>query len=473
MTEPFSVPRMAGLPAPSLSDYDAGVGVRSLTGEVQLDPRTMSSGGGNQMGFVPKVPAHVLHLDPETGEELGRNENGMLKKGVQGHVLTCAGAGIAFLAYDATRVCLASAVRTADDPEWRDATIIEAFSVWEKFTPPMTLAEAVSAGAPRSMVIPFVDVVAVTAVAPEDSPGRLAGKGPRRCVRLLTEDAGGARRLALLLVADSGWDPGFVLVQRLHSDLRALQRRLRDQVTADVDARARMTMDGDELEELRVEADDTWLLWRQEHGMVDAGPWGYARTELERYFAELAAVMPAYWDVPAVRAVLEQDCQGIAGALPAPGSPPPAPAPAPDPPPPPPAPDPPPPPGPPKPPPAPEPPPAPPTPNPAPAPAPKTGQNELPPPAVAALLLVFGAVVALVAGGALSFGKQRQWNLTSAERQARELLGGESSPSGFYGLQHLLYVAANLMRGLAVLVVIGALVGLVVTTGRWLRDRAN
>ncbi len=338
MSEAYSLPRVPGLPAPALSDYDAGVGVRSLTGEVQLDPRTISSGGATQMGFVPKVSAHVLHLDPETGTPLGRDENGVLKKGIQGHVLTCADAGVAFLAFDTTKVCLASANRTPDDPAWRDATLVEAFSVWEKFTPPMTLAEAVSTGEPKSMVLPFVDVVAVTAVAPEDSPGRLVGKGPRSCLRLLTEDAGGTRRLALLLVADGGWGPGFIVEHRLRSELRALQRQLRDRVTAEVYAQARMTMASDELEELLVEADDTWLLWRRQHGMVDAGPWGYARTELERYFAELSAVMPAYWEVPAVRAVLEHECQGIAGALPPPGRSLPAPAPAPVPEPPPPAP---------------------------------------------------------------------------------------------------------------------------------------
>lgn len=458
MTGSYSVPRLAGLPAPALNDYDGGVGVRSLTGDVQLDPRTMSSDGAAQMGFVPRVAAHVLHLDPDTGAPLGRDENGTFKKGIQGHVLACADAGIAFLAFETTKVCLASAVRTPDDPAWRDATIVEAFSVWEKFTPPMTLADAVATREPRSMVIPFVDVVAATAVAPEDSPGRLVGKGPRSCVRLLTEDAGGGRRLVLLLVADGGWDPGFVLVQRLRSDVRALQRRLRDQVTAEVYARARMTMAGDELEELLVEADDTWLLWRRQHGMVDAGPWGYARPELERYFGEMAAVMPAYWDVPAVRAVLEQDCQGIAGALPPPGeSPAPAPPPAP----------------------APQPAPAPPTPAPPPKPAPappapappKTGLNELPPPAVAALILVFGAVVALLAAGAVSFGDQREWDLSSAERQARDVLSGDTAPSAVYGLQHLLYLAASVLRGLAVLVVMGALVGVVVTAGRWLRDR--
>lgn len=455
MTEGYSVPRVAGLPAPALNDYDTGVGVRSLTGAVQLDPRTMPTDGAAQMGFVPKVAAHVLHLDPGTGAPLGRDENGTFKKGIQGHVLTCADAGLAFLAFETTKVCLASAVRTTDDPAWRDASIVEAFSVWEKFTPPMTLADAVATRAPKSTVIPFVDIVAVTAVAPEDSPGRLVGKGPRSCVRLLAEDAGGGRRLVLLLVADGGWDPGFVLVHRLRSDLRALQRRLRDEITAEVYARARMTMASDELEELLVEADDTWLLWRRQHGMGDAGPWGYARTELERYFGELAAVMPAYWDVPAVRAVLERECQGIAGALPAPG---PSPAPAPVPPPP--APNPP---APPK--------PAPPPPTPAPPDPPKTGLNELPPPAVAALILVFGLVVGLVAAGAVSFGDQREWDLSSAERQARDVLSGDTSPSAVYGLQHLLYLAANVVRGLAVLVVIGALAGVVVTAGRWLRDR--
>lgn len=461
MTQGYSVPRLAGLPAPVPNDYDTGVGVRSLTGEVQLDPRTMTTDGAAQMGFVPKVAAHVLHLDPDTGAPLGRDENGTFKKGIQGHALTCADAGIAFLAFETTKVCLASAVRTPDDPAWRDATVTEAFSVWEKFTPPMTLADAVATRAPRSMVIPFVDIVAVTAVAPEDSPGRLVGKGPRSCVRVLSEDAGGGRRLVLFLVADRGWDPGFLLVQRLRSDLRALQRRLRAQVTAEVYARARMTMASDELEELLVEADDTWLLWRRQHGMVDAGPWGYAVTELERYFGELAPVMPAYWDVPAVRAILEHECQGIAGALPAPGEPPPQPAPAP-------APDPPAPPAPPE--------PAPPTPapppKPAPAPAPpKTGLNELPPPAVAALILLFGAVVALVAAGVVSFGDQREWDLSSAERQARDVLRGDTSPSAVYGLQHLLYLAANVVRGLAVVVVAGAIVGVVVTAGRWLRDR--
>ena len=461
MTEGYSVPRLAGLPAPALNDSDTGVGVRSLTGAVQLDPRTMPTDGAAQMGFVPKVAAHVLHLDPGTGAPLGRDENGTFKKGIQGQVLTCADAGLAFLAFETTKVCLASAVRTPDDPAWRDASIVEAFSVWEKFTPPMTLADAVATRAPKSMVIPFVDIVTVTAVAPEDSPGRLVGKGPRSCVRLLVEDAGGGRRLVLLLVADGGWDPGFVLVQRLRSDLRALQRRLRHEVTAEVYGRARMTMASDELEELLVEADDTWLLWRRQQGMDDAGPWGYARAELERYFAELAAVMPAYWDVPAVRAVLERECQGIAGALPAPG---PSPAPAPVPPPP--APDPP------VPPPVP-PPPAPPPPEPAPAPVdpPKTGLNALPPPAVAALILVFGAVVGLVAAGVVSFGDQREWDLSSAERRARDVLSGDTSPSAVYGLQHVLYLAANVVRGLAVLVVIGALVGVAVTASRWLRDR--
>ena len=466
MTDSYAVPRLAGVPAPALNDYDAGVGVRSLTGAVQLDPRTMSSGGPSQMGFVPKVSAHVFHLNPDTGAPLGRDENGTLKKGIQGHVLTCADAGIAFLAFETTKVCLASAVRAPDDPAWRDATIVEAFSVWEKFTPPMTLADAVATRKASSMVVPFVDVVAVTALAPEDSPGRLVGKGPRTCVRLLTQDAGGGRRLMLLLVADEAWDPGFLVVQRLRSDLRALQRRLRDEITADVYARAKMTMASDELEELLVEADDTWLLWRRRQGMVDAGPWGYARTELERYFGELQAVMPAYWEVPAVRVLLEQECQGIAGALPAPGqSPaPPAPAPAPPPPPTPPTPDP-------TPDPVPAPPPPPPKPAPAPVDPPKTGLNELPPPAVAALILVFGAVVGLVAGGILSFGDQREWDLSSAERQARDFLGGDTSPSAVYGLQHLLYLAANVVRVVAVLVVIGALVGVVVTGSRWLRDR--
>lgn len=441
MTESYTVPRIAGLPAPALNDYDAGVGVRSLTGEVQLDPRTMSEGGAAQMGFVPKVAGHVLHLDPESGVSLGRDENGAFKKGIQGHVLTCADAGIAFLAFETTKVCLASAVRTPDDPVWRDTSVGEAFSVWEKFTPPTTLADAVATRAPKSLVVPFVDIVAAAAVVPEDSPGRLVGKGPRSCVRVLTEDAGGGRRLVLLLVADGGWDPGFLLVQRLRSDLRALQRRLKDEVTGEVYARARMTMASDELEELLAEADDTWLLWRRRHGMVDAGPWGYARTELERYFGELASVMPAYWDVPAVRDVLERECQGLAGALPGPGEsrPPPAP-------------------------------PEPPPPPPEPAP-PKTGLNQLPPPAVAALILVFAAVVALASAGVVSFGDQRHWDLSSAERHARDIQSGDTSPSAVYGLQHLLYLAANVLRAMAVLVVVGALAGVVVTAGRWLRAR--
>jgi predicted histidine transporter YuiF (NhaC family) len=97
--------------------------------------------------------------------------------------------------------------------------------------------------------------------------------------------------------------------------------------------------------------------------------------------------------------------------------------------------------------------------------------DELPPPAVAALILVFGAVVGLVAGGIVSFGDQREWDLSSAERQARDFLSGDTSPSAVYGLQHLLYLAANVVRVVAVLVVIGALVGVVVTAGRWLRDR--
>jgi hypothetical protein len=463
VTESYAVPRLAGVPAPALNDYDAGVGVRSLTGAVQLDPRTMNADGASQMGFVPKVAAHVFHLDPDTGAPLGRDDNGTLKKGIQGNVLTCADAGIAFLAFETTKVCLASAVREPDDPAWRDATIVEAFSVWQKFTSPMTLADAVSTRNAQSLVIPFVDLVAVTELAPDDSPGRLVGKGPRSCVRLLTQDARGGRRLMLLLVADGAWNPGFLLVQRLLSDLRALQRRLRDEITADVYARARMTMPSDELEELLVDADDTWLLWRRRHGMVDAGPWGYARTELERYFGELQAVMPAYWEVPAVRALLEQECHGIAGALPGPGqSPAPAPPPAPTPAPPKPEPMP-----------APVPPPPPPPPKPAPAPVdrPKTGLNELPPPAVAALILVFGAVVGVVAGVIVSFGDQREWDLSSAERQARDVLSGDTSPSAVYGLQHLLYLAANVVRVVAVLVVIGALVGVVVTAGRWLRDR--
>lgn len=465
MTESYAVPRLAGVVAPVLNEYDAGVGVRSLTGGVQLDPRTMNAGGASQMGFVPNVPAHVFHLHPDTGAPLGRDENGALKKGIQGHVLTCADAGIAFLAFETTKVCLASAVRAPDDPAWRDATMVEAFSVWQKFTPPMTLADAVATRNTQSLVIPFVDLVAVTALAPGDSPGRLVGKGPRSCVRLLTQDGGGERRLMLLLVADGAWNPGFLFVQRLRSDLRALQRRLRDEITADVYARARMTMESDELEELLVEADDTWLLWRRRQGMVDAGPWGYARTELERYFGELAAVMPAYWDVPAVRTLLEQECPGIAGALPPPGrspAPPPPPAPAPTP-------------APPKPQPAPAPAPPPPPPKPAPAPVdpPKTGLNELPPPAVAALILVFGAVVGLVAGGVVSFGDQREWDLSSAERQARDVLSGDTSPSAVYGLQHLLYLAANVVRVVAVIVVIAALVGVVVTAGRWLRNRES
>jgi hypothetical protein len=84
---------------------------------------------------------------------------------------------------------------------------------------------------------------------------------------------------------------------------------------------------------------------------------------------------------------------------------------------------------------------------------------------------VFGAVVAVVAAGVVSFGEQRRWDLTSAQRQARDFLTGDSTPSALYELQHLLYLAANVLRGLAVLVVIGALVGVVVTAGRWLRGR--
>jgi hypothetical protein len=442
VNEGYSVPRLAGLPAPALPLYDAGLAVRSLTGTTQLDHRTMPSKGGTQAGFVPTVTAHVLHVDPATGAPLGREQNGLLKKGVQGHLLACADAGLAFLAADATKVCLASAIATDDDDATaRVGTVLESFSVWEKFTPPTTLADAVPAGAPESMVVPFVDVVSVSAVPPSESPGRVPG-GARSCLCFVTEDEAGRRRSVVLLAADAGWDPGLVLVQRMLSELRALQRRLKDEVTAGVRAGYGPAPAGDELEEMQSEVEDTWLLWRRGEGMGDAGPWGYSRVELERYFADLSAVMPAYWEVPAVRDLLERECRGIHGALPTPGMAPTPPPPAPTPPP------------------------------PAPAPKPPaTGLNELPPPAIAGLILVFGAVVGLITGGIVSFGEQRNWDLSASDRQLQDFLGGDSSPSAVYGIQHLIYLAANVVRALALLVVVGALVGVVVTGSRWLRKR--
>jgi amino acid transporter len=118
------------------------------------------------------------------------------------------------------------------------------------------------------------------------------------------------------------------------------------------------------------------------------------------------------------------------------------------------------------------PPPAPTPPPPAPAPKPPaTGLNELPPPAIAGLILVFGAVVGLITGGIVSFGEQRNWDLSASDRQLQDFLGGDSSPSAVYGIQHLIYLAANVVRALALLVVVGALVGVVVTGSRWLRKR--
>ncbi len=439
MSQAYSVPRLAGLPAPALPLYDAGLAVRSLTGTTQLDHRTMPSKGGTQAGFVPTVAAHVFHLDPATGAPQGRDHNGLLRKGVQGHLLACADAGLAFVAADATTVCLASAIANEDDDaRARVGTVVEAFSVWEKFTPPTTLADAVPAGAPKSMVVPFVDVVSVSAVPPAESPGRVPG-GARSCLRLVTEDVAGRRRSVVLLVADAAWDPGLLLVHRLRGEVRALQRRLKEEVTAGVRAGYGPAPAGDELQEMQSEVEDTWLLWRREQGMADDGPWGYSRVELERYLADLSAVMPAYWQVPAVRDLLGRECQGIQGALPAPDVAPPTP-----------------------------PPPAPTPPPPAPirVKPPATGLNELPPPAMAGLILVFGVVMSVVAAGIVSFGEQRNWDMSAADRQLQE------PPSAVYGLQHLLYQAATIVRVLAVLVVVGALVGLVVTGSRWLRSRS-
>ena len=312
------LPRLAGLPAAPLELYDATLAVLSPTGQVQLDYRVMPAQSGAQTGFVPTIAAHVLHLDPLTLNPLGRQHNGFFKKGVQGHLVASPDAGLVFLARGKKQVCIAQADVSGGSDVPRASTTGESFAVWEQFTQPMSVADAVRQSDGDSVVIPFVDVVSADAVAPEQSPGRV-GKGERSCIRLVLEDVSGEPSAFLLLVADAGYsDPGFFAMHKLIAELRGLQRRLRDEVTADVWARhgAPSALTGDRLAEAVAEADDTWLLWRQAQGMTDVRFCGCSSKELERFFADMATVMPTYWEIPSVRGVLERECHGVRGALP-------------------------------------------------------------------------------------------------------------------------------------------------------------
>ncbi|MDQ2694306.1 MAG: hypothetical protein M3Z21_02805, partial [Pseudomonadota bacterium] len=107
---------------------------------------------------------------------------------------------------------------------------------------------------------------------------------------------------------------------RFLGDLAALQRKLRDRVTAQVrDRRGTGAVDRlseEERAEIELEVSDTWLLWRHDNGMDDQAFEGFAGKELALYFADMAPLMPYYWQVPVVRAALESHCQQIPGALP-------------------------------------------------------------------------------------------------------------------------------------------------------------
>ena len=508
----YFVPRLGVIRSPDIGNFGTTLSVESMTGTAQLDYRTLGAKAGNKAGYVPTVAGHVLHLDPETRQPLGREHNGLFGKGAYGHILSSYAAGLTFLPATGKRVTLSHALPPADGSSGlRPPSLMDSFAVWEQFAPPVPLAQAVRTAEPKALAIPFVDAVAVVKVPADQSPGRIRADA-QGCARILLDDEHGRRRAVLLLSGDFLYgEPSFFAFHRFKTDLLTLQSQLMERVTAHVWDRLAgvdLTNASDEMrDETLSEASDTWLLWRQENGLGDEVFDAFAPKELEMYFADMAGLMPYYWEIPVVRSLLESDCQGIAGALPgvpptdapplgpqgtggptpaapatespaitAPAAPPATPGPKggashkppaadahprPS---------------------EPAPPihrPVPPTPREgvaATAPAPKPPKpSAFPPPTplTFAGALLFSFVTLIVASGVTSFGKSRDWNLSASARHVRDVIEGQASTGPWYGLQHLIYILANLVRVVAMLAVIAAAVAFIVSSLQSLQGRGG